>query len=1015
MSDGFPLPIECLQLVIINIAIKHDLKTLASLLRVSKHVCLATLPILYENPLAWFDKDIQSTRGMMTSGSSYNKVLPVIRLLLASVPKDSYTGLLKAVYNIADDSDDHPTVEPEADAAVDPLAVKDEAPLLLTTTPQPWPIDYLSYVHQFHTQDQFGSSHLVDVNAYTPLKPRLKAYVEKHQLAEEYTAIALPVRRSWLGPNSHMPVNPEVVNGLTFNIHREATWALCSTILEQVQTIVIPLSDINRYLDSIARLSSLSVVTFKLDEFADVNDLYMLSVDSQHVKQLSQRKEKQRQDLELAVKFVQMHTIMFRGTLKQVLCPDDRCNWQYNIQSCPADILDRMLAFLPTLVEPTVLVNKNWKQFVAKAEHTNLDHVTMIDVWGRFIGEYYYQLKSKPFLHRCPSLRKYNTISLGPDSFKWAVENLPNNDRDHGQDRDRSQDRHQLERQARPNPPLEDVSITAFKESFGGELDHIGLGFGSTLKSFAIHGYRDQSGPGGGQPVSIGRGWKMPVLSKFVLYFPSEHLVLDPDFLCHCPSLRILKLDDDVRTYDLNNIQVAQPAHLPELTTLVLVGRGALSFHPDTLHSTKELKILYLGSSREFARTFLPSLEAMHDELMEPASNNSDMAPVVHRPKWSWEWHLPALTTLSLSVEFALHFQFQMLQGTPKLEELSLCLYSTVHQVDRVLTEADFLVARDHEQEEEEEEESLNYETDQQKQTSSDPSTDSEELTLLAQPLHVLAKIRSYLDSQTEESLRRQSPPGPLPPAEGAPQDPDQQEEPQPQPQPQPTEQQLQEQQVRHLRMSRETHMSNTYSQMEMHLDRMPGCTHPPGECPNWKRHQERAAELLAKIEELVKTHGLLPQLDTILADMRVLAQKQRKEEEHLKRLRAAHPELLVVASLKKLELFGRWGISDSVLETLLGRVFRNVKMLNGGMWEGYSMNALIRVTQAMPFLDYVRIIDLFDPEAVSEEYRLQPLSKQTIRPPFLNDAADRVVYTFEFRPQLIRGDGSGVSVLPEE
>ncbi|KAF9367912.1 hypothetical protein CPC16_005901, partial [Podila verticillata] len=116
-----------------------------------------------------------------------------------------------------------------------------------------------------------------------------------------------------------------------------------------------------------------------------------------------------------------------------------------------------------------------------------------------------------------------------------------------------------------------------------------------------------------------------------------------------------------------------------------------------------------------------------------------------------------------------------------------------------------------------------------------------------------------------------------------------------------------------------------------------------------------------------------------------------------------------------KLELFGRWGISDAVLETLLGRVFRNVKTLKGCMWQGYSMDALIRVTQAMPWLEHVYITDVFDPEAVSEEYRLQSPSWQTRWTPFPNDAAYRVVYWFAFRSQLIRGDGSGASVLPEE
>ncbi|KAG0015292.1 hypothetical protein BGZ82_001443, partial [Podila clonocystis] len=996
MADTFPFPLECLQIVISNLAIKRDLKTLATLLRVNKYVCLATLPILYDDPLAWFDHNVRVPKGVMLSTGFYSKVVVVIRLLLASVPADSHTGLMKALYNIGEVPEDEQSIEvdaindtdantdADADAAEGSLAAKDNIPSEAPTeiTPQYWPIDYLSYVRHLHTQDQSGNSFLADIDLYNRLELRLQAYVDKHRLDEEYNAIALPTGRAWQDLRSVWKVNPTLANYLRLNIHRETTWALCSPILEQLQSIIIPLSDIDRYLDSIARFKSLAVVTFKLDELADINNLYLEEMSAEHVKKVKQLKEKRRQDFELAIQFVQIHTAMFRGMLKQVHCPEDSLSWQFNIQCCPADILDRMLVCLPTLIEPTELVNKNWKQFVAKAEHTDLERVTNIEVWDRYVEKLYDQLKSKPFLHRCPSLRKYNMMSLGPDSFKWAVQrDVTDND----QDQDQYQYPHKKQVARRPNlPPLESVSINALKESFGHELDDIGLGFGPTIKTFSIQGFGYQPSPGGSQQVRIGRDWKMPVLSRFVARFPSEELVLDPDFLRHCPSLRILTLDDNMRTYDLNTIQVAHPAHLPELTKLVLMGTGAFSFHPDTLHSTKKLKILCLGSMRNFHRTFLPSLESMEqdDHSMEPASEDSITAPI-HRPKWTWDWYLPNMTMLSLSVEFSLHFQFQMLRGTPKLEDLSLCLYSYAHQVERVLTEADFILKSwDQEQEVdltggtgiEQEHSSLAT-------SSSSFSKDPEDPTLHAQPVTILSIILSYLNSLITD---RRAPRARIMfmAANVAGQDPEQQQD-----QPQPTPEQFQDHREHNLREAREMYLRKTHRRLQRDFYDTDRSTSHLGKCPDWS--QERAAELVKKIEEHVEKHNLQEQLDKLLRDVRTLKFKKKHEKLALARLRAAHPEQLVAPSVKKLGIYGPWVMSEAVLETLLTRVFRNVKQLNECQTTGYSMDAFVRVTQSMPWLESVQYINSFDPDSLSEGYTLQTLAWEL--PPFPIDAANRV------------------------
>lgn len=118
-------------------------------------------------------------------------------------------------------------------------------------TSQQWPIDYLSYVRHFNNQDRNSMSVLVDLSALTELQPGLKSYVEKHKLAETYAETGLNLVVDWRSSNVYKE-DPTMISYLKLNIHRKATWALCFPILEQLQSIVIPLSDIGHYVDSIS-------------------------------------------------------------------------------------------------------------------------------------------------------------------------------------------------------------------------------------------------------------------------------------------------------------------------------------------------------------------------------------------------------------------------------------------------------------------------------------------------------------------------------------------------------------------------------------------------------------------------------------------------------------------------------------------------------------------------------------------------------------------------------------------
>ncbi|KAG0336336.1 hypothetical protein BG000_006693 [Podila horticola] len=937
MTKAFPLPIECLQLVIASLAIKLELKTLAALLCVNKHVCLATLPILYADPFVWFMYRALGHHGHGTV-KSHNAIFPVIRLLLVSVPKGSYSSLTNAMYGIEDAL--------ENSLGDLPLA-NDDTPSVPTS--QPWPIDYLSYVRHVNTQDQNGKSLLADFASDIELEPRLKSYVEEHRLAEAYATMEV-YASEWLARGLMTKTDPLILEYLALNIHRETTWALCSPILEQLQSIVIPLSDIGRYADSMSRLSSLATITFKLDECCDVSEQVLGLMDAESVKKIVQRRKKREQDLEAAVEFVRAHTAIFPGSLEQVHFP--RSIVQSRSQVCPEVFFSRILHFLPTLIEPLELVHRNWKQFVAKVEHTNLAYVKTIDVWEDVDTESYDQLKSKPFLHRCPSLRKYNMCSLGPESFKWAVQRNPSKDQDHVR-----------ALPAANLPPLEDVNIQAQKFPFGSELDDIGLGFGATLKSFKIYGYSHEIQQEGSQRLTVGQGWRMPVLSTLLVNFPSETLVLDPDFLRYCPMLEHLSLADSQETYDLNEIQVGHPTRFPKLAKLFLVGSGAISFHPDTLHSTKELQRLKLGSCASSRSTFFPSIQDIdpdsHQQNHVNTEDSSTTTPLIHRPKWTWDWYLPSLRILHLNVEFAFHFQFRMLQGTPNLHDLYLSIYSIVHPLERVLTKDDFTLPQGQQRTQEDDADNRNGDNP----TSPDDLNDSTDLH--SQSFSVLDSIHRYLFSMSESraaKFRTSRPRRRQFEAEE-----DQTEE--------------------HLRFNREGIMGmNARGWRPRHV-----CLdHPDGNCPE-KNTPER------------------PELEAVLAALRVSKLRERQEEEALRRYRVGHLDHLVMPSVKRLEIFGRWIMSDEVLEVLLGRVFRNLKELSECLTEGYSLDTLVRVTQSMPWLETVQSVNPVDLASLRDEHKLQLHTySSNIRFPFTDDAKTRVRYQFVGRQSYILAANGG-------
>jgi hypothetical protein len=98
MTNRFPLPSECLALILRHLATFITFPTLAILLRTNKYLCLATLPFLYTDPfdliVPRFPLQINGMSRHFDIGVFYPRLHALIRTLLTSVPHKSCADLI---------------------------------------------------------------------------------------------------------------------------------------------------------------------------------------------------------------------------------------------------------------------------------------------------------------------------------------------------------------------------------------------------------------------------------------------------------------------------------------------------------------------------------------------------------------------------------------------------------------------------------------------------------------------------------------------------------------------------------------------------------------------------------------------------------------------------------------------------------------------------------------------------------------------------------------------------------
>ncbi|KAG0316357.1 hypothetical protein BGZ97_007009 [Linnemannia gamsii] len=493
-------------------------------------------------------------------------------------------------------------------------------------------------------------------------------------------------------------------------LSREATWALARPILGQLRTLTIPTSDIGRYFRVIDQLASLEHVQFQMDESLDSEQRTYFDVEpeaSDFTRMTKERKDAVMRDV---IQFVKDLTRLFPGTVKTatfldaVLWPQPRLSFSEETQL-------EVYRLLPPLARPMKLTASNWVQFMAHPRTMDLGAVKEIvckDITSHSFG----RLFEDSLLQKCRALTLLDIPSLGLGSFAWAVQEKReldalknNNSKTYGPgsttlllDTDRpAYVQHGL-------APLESVNIVAALKPFADEVDDIAFAFSETLTTLTAHAATVvHQFP---RTARFGRGWVTLLRLKHLsLHAVNARLVIDRRLLSVCPNLESIHISDDTFQYQCQDLhpQLCLPASLARLTNLTLAGWAALTFHPDTLHTTRDvtyLDITHLGNGscyippiEELNQSFGPPTAATFQDYQSEGGGvgamESPPPTTIFRPHWSWDWCLPQLNTLFLSSEFAYRFQFQMLRGCPALEVLSLNISTSTGQHPREVTISD--------------------------------------------------------------------------------------------------------------------------------------------------------------------------------------------------------------------------------------------------------------------------------------------------------------------------------------
>ncbi|KAK3842420.1 MAG: hypothetical protein J3R72DRAFT_443003 [Linnemannia gamsii] len=548
-------------------------------------------------------------------------------------------------------------------------------------------LGHLSHVRHFNLQP-FA---FVEYENY---KRKKRSAAEQEYIQQpEFSNVFLMGRRETI---CHWRARSDVlVEFYTAILHREATWSLAGPILEQLESLTLPLSDIRRYLQVIDRLGRLKRVHILLD--------WNLSCGCCG----GTRKQRKDQDqaMQQLIQFVQDHGRLFPGRLMHVNASLSHL-WYH--QDIPKDTLREILRILPPLYKVTSINEITWQRIAPHLHTTDFSHVCSID---RSVS----MVKYQQVLQQCRSLCEISTKELVPRSFNWAVQEKRDMLERLGQaaeypvptERRFDALQSQADHLTHGLVPLARFTIQEYIIP-SQDLDAITFAFSQSLEELIVENIRGSNNNDAHQTVHLDCDWvELPFLSRLELCSSHCRIVLDSSLFSQCPSLSQVMLIDDTFEYSCQEIVPWLPVQMPLLCMLHLKGWSALTFNPAILASAKKLSILRLTMTRRQGNCFIPPVDELdayygiedRDEDNEESKdgdkveNEKNMTFAIARPQWTWDWLLPSLSQLELMSEFAYRFEFRMLQGCPALDRLRLYMRTSEgHLHRRLISESDLSV-----------------------------------------------------------------------------------------------------------------------------------------------------------------------------------------------------------------------------------------------------------------------------------------------------------------------------------
>ncbi|KAH7038715.1 hypothetical protein BKA57DRAFT_474032 [Linnemannia elongata] len=731
------LPVECLEYIIQSITTFHcsvSLPTLASLCRTNQYIAKVALPYLYDDPL----RIIEWLTGYNTT--RHHRVRALLRTLLLNGSSSigaaaQHRPPLHRALVLELDAETSDNTDSTASNNIIPSSTKDDTTVLvnpdatlLTIAPAPPQRDFLKYVRHIYLirwsfmKHSTGWYNSQDEREYSADQLQ---YIHSPEVWSIYPLSAME-------RHCYKHTNPEIATPLFYPIlvDREAIWALATPIFEQLESITIPFSDVRRYVEVVDRLENLERIHVMVD-------LVFECYSCGHGQLGSREKPCKTEAMKDVEQLVKSHTQRFPGgRLKEVTSSQPRPDYVGG-QYVPADFDSASIfQLLPPPLKPLIISRNNWSRIAFHLQTTDLSHVQAFHHLPQGVD----QLE---ILQRCRALKKIVIPFLPAGCFDWAVQEKNDLQSALGQGlvigrcltpgtpittsiRDSSSssinrglccDQDSISSCLPPLPaylthghiPLESATLHACTLPCT-DLDAITYAFSDTLKNLRIETLLGSTQ--GSATIHLGQDWiELPVLNSLVLRAPRHRLVLDPALFSKCPSLHFADIFDETISYSCSDIIPCLPATLPETTSLYLRGWPALTFHPVSFESMKNLVTLKL-TMRRTEICFIPPVEELKrsyslegdddrredrnddDNGVEDGGEASQAAtPRSVRPQWTWDWDLPRLSDMQLTSEFAYLFEFKMLHGCPGLETLRLHMRTEHGYHTRLIRKSDLFIS----------------------------------------------------------------------------------------------------------------------------------------------------------------------------------------------------------------------------------------------------------------------------------------------------------------------------------